>query len=160
MNQQNRTHTRRRPGHGAVGVLVEHNKFLVIRRSHLVRAPNLLCFAGGTIESGENPMMAIEREMLEELNLVAKARHHLWQSRTAWGTLLEWVLVERQPDSQPEANPEEVAEWMWMTPDELLGHPDILPSVPDFFVGWAAGEFELPSHVGQPNPDWQQLRNR
>ncbi len=143
-----------KPRHGAVAVLVENAKFLVIRRSHLVRAPNLLCFAGGTIERGESPYDAIVRELQEELSLASVAREHLWQSRTTWGTLLEWVRVERSPDSDPIANPAEVAEWMWLSPDELLSHPDLLPSVPAFFSAWARGDLALPKEAGQPDPSW------
>ena len=69
----------KKPGHGAVAIVVEEEKFLVIRRSATVRAPNLLCFAGGTIESGESPQEAIERELLEELGVVGVARDHVWQ---------------------------------------------------------------------------------
>ncbi|MFN3192155.1 MAG: NUDIX hydrolase [Aureliella sp.] len=148
---------RRKPGHGAVAIIVEDGKFLVIRRSAKVRAPNLLCFAGGTIESGETPEQAIERELLEELNLVGTAVQHVWKSVTGWGTKLEWVLVKRDADSQPEANPEEVSEWMWLSGAELLEHPKLLPSVPAFYKAWAKGEFELPSRAGDPDPTWTQI---
>ena len=73
-----------KPRHGAVAIIVEDGEFLVIRRSELVRAPNLVCFAGGTIETGETPHQAIERELLEELNLRGQARDHVWQSVTSW----------------------------------------------------------------------------
>lgn len=147
----------RKPRHGAVAVVVEDGRFLVIRRSRFVRAPNLLCFAGGTIERGETPLMAIVRELQEELSLQAEAREHIWQSRTSWGTLLEWVLVDRHPQSDPVANPAEVAEWMWLRPDELLRHPDLLPSVPAFFGAWADGKLMLPSRAGVADPEWAQL---
>lgn len=147
----------RKPGHGAVAILVEAGEFLVIRRSHKVRAPNLLCFAGGTIEPGESPELAIIRELEEELNLKARPVEHVWQSRTSWGTLLEWVLVERLPDSHPVSNPEEVAEWMWLQPHALLEHPQILPSVPAFFKAWSDGAFQLPQRAGKPCPTWKDL---
>ena len=143
-----------KPRRGAVAIIVEESKFLVIRRSELVRAPNLLCFAGGTIEDGETPLQAIERELIEELNLKSTALEHVWQSHTAWGTQLEWVLVERQPDSHPQPNPAEVAEYMWLAPEILLRHPKLLPSVPAFFVAWAKSEFTLPERAGQPDLGW------
>lgn len=142
------------PSHGAVAVIVEDGRFLVIRRSQYVRAPNLLCFAGGTIEAGESPEQAIVRELKEELAIESQARQHLWQSRTAWGTLLEWVLVERQADSTPVADPREVSEWMWLAAEELLNHPDLLPSVPDFFIAWAKGNVQLPPRAGTPQASW------
>lgn len=146
-----------KPRRGAVAIIVEDGNFLVIRRSEFVRAPNLVCFAGGTIEVGETPEQAIERELLEELNLRGQAVQHVWQSVTKWGTSLEWVLVDRHPDSQPVANLEEVAEWMWITPVDLLRHPRLLPSVPAFFSAWAKNEFLLPGSAGQPDPRWIDL---
>lgn len=146
-----------KPRRGAVAIIVENGQFLVIRRSELVRAPNLVCFAGGTIESGESPQQAIERELKEELNLLGVAQDHVWQSVTAWGTTLEWVLVERHPDSIPEANLAEVAEWMWVTPESLLRHPQLLPSVPAFFSAWARKDFQLPMRAGTPDPKWADL---
>lgn len=146
-----------KPGHGAVAIIVEAGEFLVIRRSQFVRAPNLLCFAGGTIEAGESPEVAIVRELAEELSLEGRAQQHVWRSRTAWGTLLEWLLVERSEESDPVANPHEVAEWMWLSGAQLLQHPDLLPSVPAFFRAWANEEFTLPDRAGEPNVAWKNL---
>ncbi|QDV26184.1 NUDIX hydrolase [Aureliella helgolandensis] len=149
---------RRKPSHGAVAVLVEDEKFLVIRRSRLVRAPNMLCFAGGTIEIGEQPEETIVRELKEELSLDATAVRHVFQNRTSWGTLLEWVLVERHENSQPIANPAEVSEWMWLTASELLDRHDLLPSVPDFFWAWATGQLEMPERAGTPESKWKFIK--
>ncbi len=151
---------RRKPGHGAVAVIVENGKFLVIRRSAKVRAPNLLCFAGGTIEQGETPERAIVRELEEELSLESTVVNQIWQSRTGWGTLLEWILVERVPGSEPVANPDEVGAWYWFTGQELLDQPSLLPSVPAFYKAWADGAFQLPQSAGRPDPAWKQLKVR
>ena len=148
----------RKPGHGAVAIIVEQARFLVIRRSAKVRAPLLLCFAGGTIEPGETPEQTIVRELEEELGLRGVAKQHVWQSRTAWGTLLEWLVVERHADSEPVPNPDEVAEWMWMPADELLVHPQLLPSVPAFFQAWANQEFSLPAEAGAAALAWRAQR--
>ncbi|RMF37948.1 MAG: NUDIX hydrolase [Planctomycetota bacterium] len=146
-----------KPRRGVVGVIVEEGRFLVIRRSPHVRAPNLLCFAGGSIEHGESPEQAIVRELREELTLDITPVEKIWKSCTQWGTQLEWVLADRAPDSHPQANPAEVAEWMWMTGAELLAHPMLLPSVPAFFRSWAIGEFQLPARAGRPDPAWKSL---
>ncbi|GIW99682.1 MAG: NUDIX hydrolase [Pirellulaceae bacterium] len=146
-----------KPRRGVVGVVVEDERFLVIRRSAYVRAPNLLCFAGGSIESGESPEVAVVRELREELALRVVAVERIWQSRTPWGTELEWVLVERDPASYPVAAPQEVAEWMWMSPGELLNHPLLLPSVPAFFRAWAEGTIKLPERAGKPDSAWRSL---
>ncbi|MCA9192426.1 MAG: NUDIX domain-containing protein [Planctomycetales bacterium] len=149
---------RRKPGYGAVAVVFQDGEFLVIRRSAFVRAPNLLCFTGGTIESGETPQQAIVREMREELNVESTARELIWQSTTQWGTRLEWLVVDLAPGATPVPNPREVAECMWIHPSRLLVHPDLLGSVPDFFVAWANGEFTLPPAAGQPAEDWKHFR--
>ncbi len=154
------TSSSRKPRHGAVGVVVESGKFLVIRRSMLVKAPGLLCFPGGTIESGETPEQAVVRELEEELALVSLSAKHLWHSRTSWGTLLEWLLVERHAESHPVANPREVAEVMWCEADSLLERPDLLGSVPDFFAAWAHGHFSLPEEAGTPDDRWKSLTRR
>ena len=65
--------------------------------------------------------------------------------------------MERDPLSEPVANPDEVAEWMWLTANDLLSHPKLLPSVPDFFKAWARGAFKLPAVAGEPDAVWRDL---
>jgi 8-oxo-dGTP diphosphatase len=150
----------KKPRHGAVAVVVESGKFLVIRRSLTVRAPGLLCFPGGSIEQGETPQQAVRRELREELALNSISATHLWHSCTSWGTLLEWLWVERHAESFPVANPREVADIAWYEPDHLLEQPDLLGSVPDFFAAWAIGHFHLPSTAGLPNSQWKALARK
>lgn len=149
-----------KPRHGAVGIVVENMHFLVIRRSPFVRAPNMLCFPGGTIETGETPEEAVVRELSEELGLAVAGPQLIWQSRTSWGTLLDWLVVERDPESQPIANEREVAEFMWIEAPQLLRRPDLLGSMPDFFAAWAHESFELPTRAGTADPQWKQLSRR
>lgn len=146
-----------KPRHGAVGIIVENNEFLVIRRSQFVRAPNMLCFPGGTIEAGETPEQAVVRELFEELGLVVESPLLIWQSRTSWGTLLDWLVVERRPESSPQANEREVAEFMWLEAPKLLERKDLLGSMPDFFGAWANEVFELPPRAGRADPNWKRL---
>ena len=146
-----------KPRHGAVGIIVENNEFLVIRRSPFVRAPNMLCFPGGTIEVGETPEQAVVRELCEELGLVVDSPRLIWQSRTSWGTLLDWLVVERHPESNPQANEREVAEFMWLDAPKLLLRNDLLGSMPDFFGAWASEVFQLPERAGQADPTWRRL---
>ena len=146
-----------KPRHGAVGIIVENNEFLVIRRSQFVRAPNMLCFPGGTIEIGETPEQAVVRELCEELGLVVESPRLIWQSRTSWGTLLDWLVVERHPESSPQPNEREVAEFMWLEAPRLLERNDLLGSMPDFFGAWANEIFELPSRAGRADPNWKRL---
>lgn len=149
-----------KPRHGAVGIVVENNEFLVIRRSQFVRAPNMLCFPGGTIEIGETPEQAVVRELSEELHLTVDRPQLIWQSRTSWGTLLDWLVVERSPESQPHANEREVAEFMWLDATRLLERSDLLGSMPDFFGAWASEVFQLPPRAGKANPSWKRLFRR
>ena len=149
-----------KPRHGAVGIVVENCQFLVIRRSPLVRAPNMLCFPGGTIEAGETPEQAVVRELSEELGLTVSSPQMVWQSRTSWGTLLDWLVVDRHPDSLPSANEREVAEFMWIEAPRLLERPDLLGSMPDFFSAWAHERFALPERAGVADPQWKQAHRR
>lgn len=131
--------------HGVVAVIQEESKLLVIRRSHLVRAPNLLCFPGGGIEPGESIEEAMHREMMEELQLPIHIERHLWSSVTRWGTKLEWLLCHRAERITPTPNPDEVAEVMWLTGEEILARNDLLGSLPDFFEALERRQFQLGS---------------
>ncbi len=146
-----------KPRHGAVGIVVENAQFLVIRRSQFVRAPNMICFPGGTIEVGETPEIAVVRELQEELGIIVSEPKLIWQSKTSWGTLLDWLVVDRQDDSEPSPNEREVAEFMWVEPKTLLKRPDLLGSMPDFFGAWASEIFQLPERAGKPDPSWKRL---
>lgn len=145
------------PRRGAVGVIVEEQGFLVIRRSLMVRAPGMICFPGGTIESGESSEEAVVRELAEELNLVVSQPRLIWKSQTAWGTHLDWLIVERAADSVPRANLAEVAEYLWIDAEALLARDGLLAGVPHFFAAWAHQEFELPPRAGPINPRWKDL---
>lgn len=130
--------------HGVVGIVYEADRFLVIRRSMKVRAPGLLCFPGGHIESGESFEEAIVREMMEELSLPIRVKKHVWSSITHWGTKLEWMHVERVSSEFPLIpSPDEVSEVHWMNESELLGGLDVLGSVPDFFEALHRQQFQL-----------------
>jgi 8-oxo-dGTP diphosphatase len=134
--------------HGVVAVLVEEGRYLAIRRSQWVSAPRLICFPGGGIEEGEDYHTAIRREMMEELSLEVEVLAQVWKSRTYWGTDLEWMLVRREPQAVIQPDPREVEEVLWLTEHELLAHPNLLGSVPDFFQALRASEIILDGHGG------------
>jgi 8-oxo-dGTP pyrophosphatase MutT (NUDIX family) len=129
--------------HAVVAVIVENSRFLVIRRSHLVRAPGLICFPGGGIEPGEDLETAVRRELLEELGIDVMVNKHLWTSETRWGTRLEWLLCARGFGQEPVPNPEEVAAVLWHTEEELSQRGDLLGSMPDFLEHYRVGTFSL-----------------
>ena len=129
--------------HAVVGILQEEDRFLVIRRSAWVRAPGLLCFPGGGIDTGEDFETALQREFLEELQLPIEVHHHLWTSETHWGTRLEWLLCSRELERHPIPNPEEVSEILWLRAEELESRSDLLGSLPDFLHLLRSGEIDL-----------------
>lgn len=129
---------------GAVGVLMEGDRFLVIRRSPKVRAPNMVCFPGGSVEESEFADDAVRREMGEELAIDVRILSHLWTSQTAWGTRLEWFQIARESlTQQPVPFEDEVAECFWLTETEILARDDLLGSMPTFFEAVHDGLFQL-----------------
>lgn len=130
--------------HGVVAIVFENDKLLIIRRSPLVRAPNLLCLPGGGIEPGESLNEAMRREMLEELNLAVQVNEHLWTSVTRWGTRLEWMICSRVDETEPQPNPWEVSEYLWLTLEELRVRDDLLGSLPDFLAAIDRKEIDWP----------------
>jgi 8-oxo-dGTP pyrophosphatase MutT (NUDIX family) len=135
---------RARARRGVVGIILRENRFLVIRRSQHVPAPGLLCFAGGGIEPGESEPVALVREMREELSLEIAPVRRVWQSVTSWGTELSWWTAAIAPDAEPLPNPAEVAEVMWLDPEEMRARTGLLPSMPQFLDAWQTGRIELP----------------
>jgi len=129
--------------HAVVAVIREESRFLVIRRSELVRAPGLLCFPGGGIEAGESIETAMHRELMEELSLNVEIESHLWTSTTRWGTKLEWVACKRCVGSEPIAAPMEVADILWLSHEELQNRADLLGSLPDFLTALEQGVFRI-----------------
>lgn len=128
---------------GVVAVILEENRFLVIRRAPWVRAPGMLCFPGGTIEAGETEPAALCRELLEELGLTIQPQRLLWRSLTSRQVELGWWLAQREPRQAPRPNPQEVAEYFWLTAAELLQAPDVLPSNRQFLEAWQSGAIDL-----------------
>jgi (d)CTP diphosphatase len=123
-------------------VILREDRFLVIRRSALVRAPGMLCFPGGAIEEGESEPAALCRELREELSLTVLPQRLLWRSVTSRQVELAWWLAAVDAQQCPQPNPQEVAEYFWWTAAEILRAPDVLPSNRDFLAAWQAGQIE------------------
>lgn len=114
--------------HGViVGCPRGDGRWLLIRRSEKVAAPGKVCFPGGAVEPGEDRAVAAAREMKEEVGLDVTLTGPVWQHvfdnqpLTLWGFLAVGVVGEPKPD------PDEVAEVLWLTPDEVRSHPDAMP---------------------------------
>lgn len=128
---------------GAVAVIVDDGKFLVIRRAAGVAAPLKLCFPGGGIEPDETDEAAVVRELREELNLTVIPSKLLWRSETPWGVRLSWWAAHCADLTTLAPNDAEVAEVHWLAPDELSAHPDLLSGNSEFLVRLAAAEITL-----------------
>jgi 8-oxo-dGTP pyrophosphatase MutT (NUDIX family) len=127
---------------GVIAIVQRDDRFLVIRRSHFVRAPRRFCFPGGGIESGESQIDAVQREMQEELNVEVRPVRAVWQSQSPTGVELFWwkteVLSER---IRP--NPAEVESVYWMTVDHILSEHKLLDTNRQFLLALRRGEVEL-----------------
>lgn len=128
---------------GAVAVIVREDRLLVIQRSLTVAAPGKFCFPGGGIEPGESEEQALVREIQEELGVAIQPVRKLWHSITPWRVDLAWWLGSIEPEATLSANPAEVAEVFWHTPDEMAALEHLLESNRAFLQALAAGEFVL-----------------
>jgi 8-oxo-dGTP pyrophosphatase MutT (NUDIX family) len=109
-------------------------RWLLIRRSALVRVPLRVCFPGGWIDAGENQADAVMREMREELNAEVVPIRCVWRHvfgeppRVLWG----WLAALKSTTLTP--SPAEVHEILWLTVDEAVHHPDVLPHTDAFLT--------------------------
>ena len=131
------------PRHGVVGVIFRQQRLLIIRRSMTVIAPGKLCLPGGGIEAGESESEALVREMQEELAIDVDPIRLCWRSVTPRGTKLAWWLACLDHHVTPVANPDEVAEFHWMTREQIRIAKGMLPSLPTFVDAWERGEVDL-----------------
>jgi mutator protein MutT len=124
-------------------IVIRQDRFLVIRRAAGVAAPRKLCFPGGHVEAGETEPDAVQRELLEELGVIARPLRRVWESTTAWGVRLAWWLTELEHHDSPRPNPAEVEAVFWHTPAELARSPLLLENNRAFLQALAARAIEL-----------------
>jgi 8-oxo-dGTP diphosphatase len=134
--------------HGVVAVVLRGDKFLVIRRSQHVRSPGKFCFPGGSIEVGESEEAAVVREFAEELNAPVTIVARLWSSLTITNVKLAWWQVTFPENQTLTPNPLEVESIHWLTREEALALPELLPSNRDFYEAWQRGDFILQDLIG------------
>ncbi|MGA2496721.1 MAG: NUDIX domain-containing protein [Tepidisphaeraceae bacterium] len=124
--------------HGViVAVRRQDGRLLMIRRAWHLRAGGRVCFPGGVVELGELPELAAVREMREELGIDVKLLKCVWvwdapsTPLKLFGWIAEWAGGEIRPD------PREVADVLWLTPQEGTDHVDGLPTNRDFIAALA-----------------------
>jgi len=128
---------------GAVGVIVEQGRFLVIRRAPHISAGGKICFPGGGIEPGEAEDAALVRELWEELRARVRPIRRLWESVTPWNVHLAWWLAVRVDAGPLDPQAEEVSEVHWLDSTELSAQIDLLASNREFLAAVARGEIML-----------------
>ena len=120
-------------GDGVVAVIRKDGLYLLIQRALNIRSGGLWCFVGGAVEPPESQEQALVREVQEEVGLEVCPIEKVWECLSpnrlwrlhCWSTSLQSHTVT--------PNPNEVADYRWMTPAEISRWPDVLPSVFEFF---------------------------
>ena len=119
------------PMRGIIGIISRGDKLLVIQRSKHVRAPLTWCFPGGEIEPGESYAEALVREMREEIGVEVEPGEHVTTQTKHDGRLILYCWTAEIVSGDPTPNPREVAQIVWMTPDEIRVKEGILPGMID-----------------------------
>ena len=133
---------------GVVAIASRGGRYLAIRRGPTVAAGGRICFPGGHVEPGEEEHDAVVRECREEVGAVVAATARVWSSVTSWGTALSWWTVRFVDegcldDGGLVPHPVEVAEILWLSADEMLALPDLLPGNREFLVAVREGSIRL-----------------
>jgi 8-oxo-dGTP pyrophosphatase MutT (NUDIX family) len=121
------------PGDGVIAVIRRGGRYLMIQRAAGTLAAGSWCFVGGGVKPGETLEQALVREVQEEVGLEIQPLRKIWECLSAnrcwrlhcWST--ELVSSDIRPDQA------EVADYRWLTRDEIEAWPDVLPSVRLFF---------------------------
>ena len=130
---------------GALAVVRHKGRLLLIRRAdHLDRAPGVWGLPGGAFEVGESPGQCAVRELAEELGLQGRDVRLMGTSISLRGEYrLFWVEVQVDDVSRIALNADEVAEYRWVTPEQLSRLTPLIPGAVEGlreFLGseWAA----------------------
>lgn len=121
--------------HGVI-VACQRNdgRWLLIRRSATVTAPLKVCFPGGGIDGSETQREATKREMLEEVNADINPLKCLWEKKYPQRNLTLWGWHAELLSETVSANPEEVAEILWLSIQEIIDHPDTIAGTEEFLA--------------------------
>ncbi len=142
---------------GAVAIIVQDGRMLVIRRSRHVIAPLTYCFPGGGIEDGETEEAAVVREVHEEIGIPIRPLRRLWQCVTAWKVHLAWWLAGMERTAVAAPNPREVESIHWFTPREMAGLSELLDSNREFLELVERGEIRLTDSQFTAGPQAERM---
>ena len=113
---------------GVIGVLSDGQRLLTIRRAAGVVKGGYWCFPGGHVEPGESPRRAVRREFTEELGIDVVTTRLLGSIQLTDSPYLLDVWRVRHAGGEIRPNPQEVAEAIWLHPDQIRRLPLGLPS--------------------------------
>jgi 8-oxo-dGTP pyrophosphatase MutT (NUDIX family) len=122
----------------------EDGRWLCIRRSRTVAAPLKVCFPGGGLETNESQESAVVREMQEELGITVQPLRCVWRWDSPTTDLTLWGWIAERPPAQVRPDPNEVAEVLWLTADEVAGHVDAMPTNRSFVAALTTDQAEKP----------------
>jgi len=107
----------------------DDGKFLVTKRSPTNDfSPNLFDLPGGTVEFGEDPDKALEREIFEETSLKVKIDRPVYlYSQVQKERHQVWIIYECEyKGGEIKLNPEEHNEYKWVNLEEAKNIPTII----------------------------------
>lgn len=128
---------------GVIAIASRAERFLAIRRGPTVAAGGTICFPGGHIEPGEAEAEAVVRECREEVAAEVAAVACVWRSVSPWGTELAWWRATLLDDSRLVPHPIEVSEILWLSAEEMMDHPELLPGNRPFLEAVVTGRLRL-----------------
>ncbi|MEK6675298.1 MAG: NUDIX domain-containing protein [Planctomycetota bacterium] len=119
---------RKWPKRGVIGVLINQDRLLVVRRAESVSKGGWWCFPGGHLEAGENARVAVRRELQEELGILISPVRRLGSLRVqdSGHVLAVWEVAHDCGEIAP--SPLEISEFRWLTPSAIRRIPQGLPS--------------------------------
>ena len=122
------------PG-GAIALLKDKGKYLLIERAAGESYPGYWCLPGGGIEKNETSEKAVCRECLEEIAIKIRPVKKIWESICVGGShWLHWWEVEPLEDIiNIRPDKKECSNAKFMTKEEILNHKMILRLTKEFF---------------------------
>lgn len=109
---------------GAIAILQDRDRFLLIRRAEGIPKGGAWCFPGGHVEPGETSQRAIIRELDEELGIRLIPRRRLGPVRVPGGSYVLVAWLFDYPGTPLRPYQAEISEVKWVTISEIRDHPN------------------------------------